>query len=185
MNLDVHILYTKNSDKDDNWFNQCYESVKHSLSLTSLNYNIFVILGKVGYMSDSREFGFSFGSAEYVTYVDDDDYVNSNHFQLIEKSMHSGYDVIYFGQNVVQNNYVQPSDIHIAAVYKRSIIEKINFQKNLMHDDLIMQEHVRSNKYDVKYITEFTYNYRVYKNSTSRKIRREQIKHAKSNSRPI
>lgn len=69
---DVHVLTIGRSQK---WFDQCLSS------LDKEPVNIHVIKGTPGHIGLGRYKGFSSGTAEFVSFVDDDDYVDPGAFE--------------------------------------------------------------------------------------------------------
>lgn len=72
--IDVHVLHMP--DENQEWWNDCEKSlIGHPINV----HNCSGINGNVG---ESRRLGFSLGSAPYVSFVDPDDLVLPNSFQV-------------------------------------------------------------------------------------------------------
>jgi glycosyltransferase EpsJ len=65
------------------------------------NSNIRVIHGENEGLGIARNKGMRKSRGEYIVFVDNDDYVEENYFEILSESVRKGYDVITFSYNII------------------------------------------------------------------------------------
>lgn len=71
---------------------------------TNNNHNkkIISLIKENGGMSDARNYGLSYASGEYISFIDSDDYVESNMLEVMyNKAKEADYDIVYCNVDVV------------------------------------------------------------------------------------
>lgn len=117
--IDVHILTIPGREQ---WLSECLQSLKDE------PVNAFVVPGIVGNFPESRKNGYAEGSAEWVTYVDDDDRVIPGAFGQLEKAIQENpqYDAFYMYEEAINEAGLVISkplkEPHHLIVYPRSFI---------------------------------------------------------------
>lgn len=142
--------------------------------------------------SVARNLGIEKSVGEYITFVDSDDYVGNDYFEVINKYLNVKYDILIFGYYKVTNEViaVRPFDIKtldresilyqisitsdsmdlfwysVTKVYKSSLLSKLRFNSHIkIGEDTIFNIQAMANSYNVQIIRECLYYYVFNKNS--------------------
>ena len=114
--VDCHVLTCSHTKQE--WLDRCLKS------LESEPCNVFVIRGVDGHIGQGRAFGYSQGSAPYVTFVDDDDYVIEGVIGVCLAALND-YSAVVTKEYVEYadgSRYRMPVSNHHLVVYRRSDI---------------------------------------------------------------
>lgn len=169
--IDVHIIKTKdwNTQKSE-WFGKCLDS------LESQNINLYIVDGEIGHIGKGRVKGFSQGNAEYVTYVDPDDYVEKDSFDVILEGLQDKPDVLYTAERIVNTDGVYHADnkeilkrknfidlMHHIVVVKRSIVEKYldYIETKPYRCEKFLWFKLKEDGYKFKHLDYIAYNWRI------------------------
>lgn len=99
--LDVHILTLPNTRRD--WQEQCIASANQAAARASYPVHIHVVQGIPGNLGASRKKGYAAGNSPWKCYIDDDDYVLPEAFELLGPHLEKGAAVIFPKERLLQN----------------------------------------------------------------------------------
>lgn len=99
--LDVHILTLPDTRRD--WQRQCIQSVQAAAQRAGYPVHVHVVPGVPGHLGQARAVGYEAGSAPWKCYVDDDDYVLPEAFEVLGRHLASGVAAIFPREYVEQN----------------------------------------------------------------------------------
>ena len=154
--LDVHVLTMP--DTPAAWVAERRASLCDAVASAGYPVTIREIRGAAGHIGEGRERGYALGSAPYVTYVDDDDFVLPRAFAALLPPMLSGCDAAYPWELLWRNGHIQEArHRHHLAVYRREIACGFDHSAWRACGDLALQEATSGVE-----ITEFLYVHRVY-----------------------
>ena len=116
VDVDCHVLTCSHTKQE--WLGRCLKS------LESEPCNVFVIRGVDGHIGQGRAFGYSQGSAPYVTFVDDDDYVIEGVIDVCLSALndHSAVVTKEYVEYADGSRYRMPVSNHHLVVYRRDDI---------------------------------------------------------------
>lgn len=166
--IDVHVCVSERTPKA--WVSRCLESVQAAIARAQ---SCIVTLHQVpaveGHLGQARANGYRQGNAPYVTYVDDDDWIEPQAFQRIGETIqqHANADAFFPRERLFQNEkYSSGGQRHLLMVFKR---EHVVDHARWIHCGDIVQRHYLYKKRCVD-IDEVLITYRVYK-SKARDLR--------------
>lgn len=124
-----------------------------------------ITLTKNNGVSQARNYGIEIANGEYLTFVDSDDYVPEDYFEILDNAVKDNVDIAIFNYNIVKNqnevclketNYrknilLEPKEVYATMciecsegpwnkIYKKKIIidNKVDFQPNIkMWEDML------------------------------------------------
>lgn len=99
--LDVHVLTLPDSRQD--WLQQCLASVDAAARAAPFPVGVHVVDGVAGHIGLGRARGFALGESPFVTYVDDDDFVDADAFACLSTAFESSPRLIFTQERMVQN----------------------------------------------------------------------------------
>lgn len=168
--LDVHIAMVNSTPPE--WHRQCLESVRTAAANAPFQVNIHAFDGPMGHIGRVRAMGYGFGSAPWMTYVDDDDYVLPNAFACLVAAMASNPAVIFTREIREQNGHQYPCSVrHHMAVYRRDVLDGFDFEAHPHMIDVKTAEH--ANRLGADDVLEHVYVHRMRLNSPSRLLKRQ------------
>lgn len=135
MILDVHVLQSPKTTQFQ--LIRCRKSIAAAIKAaadTQFKINVWYLPAVQGNLGQARKLGYSKGNGDYVTYVDDDDYLEENAFSVVREKLESGVKALTTGENVVvvgfPQNRVQarPQAEHHLAIYSRSEIQSLPYE---------------------------------------------------------
>lgn len=182
--LDVHIALIDSVSKE--WVNQCIESVNIAAKNAEYEVNVHIFDGIVDHIGKARQLGYSFGSANYMTYVDCDDYILPNAFSCLHDSLKVGADLITTGEMRLQNGHFTEltTGLFHLMVYKRDILINFDFEQYPTMVDVETKNLATVKGNTVINIPLCVYVHRMYWESgsriLSRKLRRMEMKNEQS-----
>lgn len=169
--LDVHVAVSAGTRPD--WVRQCLDSVDVAAARAGYPVAVHIVDGVPGHIGKARTAGFSAGSAPWVTYVDDDDYVLPDAFSVLADAMAHNPAAIFTGEVVEQNGQQRPSPgRHHLSVYRRDVIAGIDLSPWFVCADWRMRKVVEAHPDGVIDVPECVYVHRVYFDSRARVMRR-------------
>lgn len=124
--LDVHVLVMSYTPKD--WVAQCRASLECAAARAGFPVFLHFLPGIYGHLGQSRKEGYSRGSAQYVTHVDDDDYVLPEAFVSLLPHMKAGVTAITTGETIeMEDGSIRaiPDRKHHLAVFRRDYIDTL------------------------------------------------------------
>lgn len=140
---------------------------------------------KNGGQSTARNIGLEIATGDYISFVDADDYIELNMFDIMISSIKNGdYDICICGINYVYKNKfmkLQPEKYDSLKIsltdrlmsspcnklYKKSIVKNVRFPNNLKYEDLYFNLIVYAKSLSIKRIDDILYNYdRTNENGT-------------------
>lgn len=167
--LDVHVLSMDYTNKV--WFAECLDSIYVAMESTSLLVSLHILPGVVGHLGQARKNGYALGEADYVTSVDDDDFIDANAFHLLEQGISQRVEAITTGERqvIVESGAVfdTPKVQHHLAVYRRDVLKRSDYSEFKYHPDQRLLSQVKP-----LHVPTCAYNCRIYNDSGSRIQRR-------------
>lgn len=102
---DVHVITIGRSDQ---WFDQCLKSLEGE------PVNIHIIEGTQGHIGVGRFKGFSTGNAEFVSFVDDDDFIDPGAFEHCFKILDKTPNIIGVStrERILKENFTTEQEIY-------------------------------------------------------------------------
>lgn len=170
--LDVHILVS--NDTRPEWVGQCLQSVHEAIAATSYPVNLFVLPGVPGHIGKGRAAAYAEGNAKWKTYVDDDDFVLPNAFEVLKPHLEKDLAAIFTAERVWQNGklhpFVQPE--HHLQVYRSDLVRGYDHDMACM-SDVWCRELAKKDPRGYLILDDAVYVHRVYWDSKARKLRRQ------------
>lgn len=104
--LSVHILTLPDTRRD--WLGQCIESVAVAAARSPVPVEVHVLPGVRGHLGLARAAGYAAGSAPWRCYVDDDDYVLPEAFEMLAPHLQEDVAAIFPRERIEQNGRLHP-----------------------------------------------------------------------------
>ena len=121
MELDLHVLVRKDTPKD--WLRQCFTSIHDAVANAPFPVHVHRLPAVPGHIGRARAAGYAQGTAPYVTYVDDDDYLLPDAFTKIASALAEQPDVVFPHEQVLQNGKFCTGHVrHHLPIYRRDLI---------------------------------------------------------------
>lgn len=152
---------------------------------------ISVIHKKNGGLSDARNAGIDIAKGIYITFIDSDDYVESNYIEILYNSITknntdmaiSSHKVIYENGTILdkateENSISKPKEVlkrilyddgidlsAWAKLYKTELFENIRYPKNRLFEDAATTYKLIDKCNEISIVSKSTYNYIIRNNS--------------------
>ncbi|XQA72079.1 hypothetical protein ACM9XA_11310 [Xanthomonas sacchari] len=165
--LDVHVLTLPGLP--DAWIEQRRASIAAAVEAAGYPVTIHEVDGIDGHLGQSRERGYSLGTAEYVTHVDHDDYVHADAFSVLKDALLAGVQAVTTGETVLRPDGSMtdmPQSRHHLAVFRRDLLDCMQYAAMRMYPDQYLLSQVAST-----HIDQCVYVHRIYADSASRRQR--------------
>lgn len=118
--LDIHVLTLDSTPRD--WVERRRATIAAAIAAAGFPVTVREIPGYVGHIGKGRVTGFALGDAPYVSYVDDDDYLEPNAFACLAPAMAQDADAIFTGEQVLHGGKItRRNERHNLTVVRRSI----------------------------------------------------------------
>lgn len=179
--LDVHVLVMDYTPKE--WVAQCRASLEAAAACAGFPVYLHFLPGIYGHLGQARRAGYSRGAAEYVTHVDDDDYVLPGAFVSLLPHMRAGATAITTGETIeLEDGSTRaiPDRKHHLAVFRRDYIDTLTLEAFKHFPD----QYALSECQPV-HIPETNYVHRVREGSGSRRARRSDLASANAERRAL
>ncbi len=167
--LDVHILVMDYTNAD--WLEDCRKSVAVAAAEAGFPVVIHELPGVIGHMGRARAAGYARGAHEYVTHVDDDDFVRPEAFAILRDAMERGEKAITTGEvrrfEPASVEVQTPEATHHLAVYRRDALSILQYDAFRFYPD----QYILS-RFVPRHIPVCVYVHRVRDDSGSRNLRR-------------
>lgn len=119
--LDCHIIVS--ADTPRAWVMQCLDSVESAIDRAPFPVTLYVVPGVPGHIGRARAAGYAQGTGDYVTCIDDDDYLLPDAFGALAASLAERPDAIFPAELTLQNGQLRPgAQRHHLAVYRRELL---------------------------------------------------------------
>lgn len=135
MELDVHILVMPYTPRDV--VSRCLDSVRVAATQAGFPVNVHVLDGVYGHLGEARKRGYSMGSAEYVTHVDDDDWVDPEAFAVLAGLLTDGVQAVTTGERIHIDGASRdtPDARHHLAVFTREYLSTSDYAEFRFYPD--------------------------------------------------
>lgn len=157
--IDVHVLVMPDTPKE--WIEQRRDSLSAAVAAAGYPVNVFEVPGVIGHIGKARAAGYAKGHAKYVTYVDDDDWVEENAFAILQPHLDGSTDAIFTSEWIHPDEgepYTQAAPHHL-CVYRRPVLDFIPFDQLTWAVD-VHSRHEAEGRVTV-HLPEAVYHYRA------------------------
>lgn len=169
--LDVHVLLFKSNPS---WLDQCVTSISQAVSRAPFEVTVHFIEGVIGHIGVGRKDGFSRGNHPYVSFVDDDDWLERDAFSCLEEALLDKPGAIFTREYVHQNGHrFETSRRHHLAVYERSITDGAHLENFPCYDAMALRHHAERSGRPIIDLPSIVYNYRLHGKSAARQLQRK------------
>lgn len=163
--LDVHINVMEATKPE--WVGQCIQTVQAAAERATFPVAVHVFPGVPGHVGLARQRGYSAGSHPYVTFVDDDDFVLPDAFEVLRAALEQGPDAVFGREMHLQNGHLSVGRVrHHLDVYRRSITDAFEWPRWRYYQDVAIRE--MASKMTVIDVEEPLYVHRLLSNSNAR-----------------
>lgn len=158
--IDVHVLTMP--DTPEEWVRLRRETLEAAVEAAGYPVHIHEVAGIPGHIGRARAEGYARGSAPYVTYVDDDDWVDPQIFAVLEPHLDGSTDAIFTHEVVHGDDGSQriSEAWHHLCVYRRPLLEAISFDELTWAVDIHCRNEAAGRI--VKEVREPLYHYRAH-----------------------
>lgn len=170
--LDVHIAVS--ADRPEDWVTQCVASVTAAAARAGYPVHIHVIDAVPEHIGRARRNGFARGAADYVTCVDDDDYVLTDAFACLKTALAKRPAAVFTRELQLHGaKHVTHNTRHHLAVYRRDVLDGFDFEVWPACPDVALRRVGQRHPDGVLDVLERVYVNRVYPTSKARVLRRD------------
>lgn len=167
--LDVHILVSR--DTRPEWVTQCLDSVREAIAAASFPVLLHQVDGVSGHIGAGRAAGYALGNQPYVTYVDDDDYVQPHAFAQMVGGLRAGVSAVCTPEETLQNGCLRPgAERHHLIAYRRDLL--IDHAAWTCYGDIAQMKAMGPDAVD---LPRSAYVHRLYMTSKARVLRRANL----------
>lgn len=168
--LDVHIAVSADTRRD--WVDQCLESVARAADAAAYPVNVWRVDGVPGHIGRARQAGYARGAADYVTYVDDDDFVFANAFACLSSALAQAPAAVFTRELQLHGaKRVTHRTRHHLAVYRRDVLAEFDFAAWPSCGDVATRRLAERHRDGVLDVAARVYVHRVYPSSRARVMR--------------
>lgn len=170
--LDVHVLLSPNTKPE--WQQQCLRSIGHAVQRAGFPVHVHPCPAIPGDVGAARAVGYAKGSAPWKTYVDDDDHVLPDAFEVLGQHLASTNAAAVFPREYVMQNGHMLSKInarHHLCTYRADVVAAFPLRDWPVMCDLALQLTATADPRGVLDINQTLYVHRVYANSGGRRLR--------------
>lgn len=166
--LDVHIIVSPHTR--DEWVGSCLQSVQDARTVAGFPVQVHIAPYLPGHIGISRMAGYAQGDNDYVTCVDDDDWVELNAFKCLFDAMQDNPAAIYTREWQWQNGRCTEGNLrqHL-RVFRRDVVESFDFENWPALDSTALIAHADKIGPFIQ-LPDRVYNYRVRPESNAKKI---------------
>lgn len=124
--LDVITIVSATTPKE--WVDQCTTSVKEAIKHAGYQVNYIQVPGVPGHIGSAAHSGAVQGSAPWVCWVDDDDYVTYDAFLCLKKHLEKEVDAIYARETRLWANGISSSvnGRHHLTAFNRNLLNTVD-----------------------------------------------------------
>lgn len=171
--LDVHILTLPNSRQG--WLRQCVASAKAAAAKADYPVHIHVVAGIDGHLGKARAKGYSYGSAPWKCYIDDDDYVLPEAFVVLGDHLDKDLAAVFPREYVEQNGkrHGGTTGRHHLWPVRSDLALSFEHDKWPSMPDEMLRRHAASDPRGVLDIDDVLYVHRVYTAQRCRALRKQ------------
>ncbi len=140
-----------------------------------------------GGQSSARNMGLKYANGEYIAFVDSDDYIELNMFEIMyEYALKNNLDIVMCGIKYVYDNYEEKVSLfnetrlitnkeYITSspapwnkIYRRELLKNANYEfpKGIIYEDLSLTPRLGIYTEKIGYVNNYLYNYIQRNNST-------------------
>jgi hypothetical protein len=170
ISVDIHALVLPQTNQD--WVKQMQESVEVAMARSPFPVHFHQLPGKLGHLGQVRAEGYALGNSPYVTFVDDDDFLLPEAFELVAEALEKRPAAVFPAEYTLQNGtQVYFKRRHHLPLYRRElIIDHTQYQEDGDWRQVIW---VEQSGLEIIDLDAPAYVYRLRMNSPARLMRRE------------
>lgn len=172
LELDVHVLTA--SDTPCDWQNQCLVSIRNAVKYATFPVHIHVVDAIPGNQGAARAAGYAAGTAPWKTYVDDDDIVLPDAFEILGRHLEvTDAAAVMPREYAMQNGQIitRMHRRHHLNCYRADVVQAFDFGAWKAMADLALQLSTMRDPRGVLDIDDAIYIHRLYANSGGRRLR--------------
>jgi glycosyltransferase involved in cell wall biosynthesis len=173
LSVDIHSLVLEQTNRD--WVNKMRDSVQVAIERSPFPVHYHEVNGVLGNLGLVRAKGYSLGQAPYVTFVDDDDYLLPEAFEVVAEALAQQPAAVFPAEHTLQNGqltyYMRR---HHLPLYRRELI--INHEQFPEDGDCRQVQTVERSGLPMIDLPTSVYVYRLRLNSPARILRRELMR---------
>ena len=155
--LDVHVLTMPTTRPA--WAAQRRASIDGAIAAAGFPVVLHEIPGVVGHIGKGRAAGYALGVQPYVTYVDDDDWLEPGAFSALHTALLSGHDAICPGETEVLGwHRTKRSTPHHLICYRREVANAFPHKGWAVCGDLALA----NTTHDRLAVADYSYHHRIY-----------------------
>jgi glycosyltransferase involved in cell wall biosynthesis len=166
-NISLDVCVVISSETNGDWVAQCLSSIDIASKKANYTVNLHTTPGIAGNIGQARNNVVLLGTAPYVTFIDDDDYVLPNAFSILEPIFSNNPVAIYTAEDVlnIDGSVTYGGVGHHMAVYSRDFL--IDYTLWPCFENLAQNNAIKG--FPTTTIKDAVYVYRKY-NSKARKL---------------
>lgn len=182
VSVDLHILLSEDGDLD--WRKQALDSIDVAVARAPFPVHVHVLPAVPGHLGQARTLGYSQGTAPYVTYADDDDYLLPEAFEVVADALSQRPLAVFPFEHHLQNGYITRGlQRHHLPFYRRDML--VDQRDQYVCGDVInVQRFANAAPPSVIDVTTPVYVHRLYAHSRSRVLRRQHTEEYRRAARP-
>lgn len=155
--LDVVTVVSDTTNK--NYIQECRMSIRRAKQMCSFDVNVIESPGIIGNIGQAMQRGMQQGTAPYVVWVDDDDFVLPNAFSCLEKHFEKKPSAIFAREvMLLANGRHRPRlNRHHLTAFRRDVVESMPMEEYATHTSMDMRLYIEQNHQD--YVDELSWVY--------------------------
>ena len=166
--IDLHILISR--DTPERWVDHSLDMAMRAVTRASVPVTFHVLDGEPGHIGRARARGYAQGSAPYVTFVDDDDWLDADAFTGLADVLALNPPAVLCRETLWQNGQSKPGSAghHLTIVRRDKLIEH---ERWACCGDVAQNVAAAKDPLSVA-VDGFRYHHRLYEQSKARVMRR-------------
>ena len=166
--IDLHILISR--DTPERWVDHALDMAMRAVTRAPVPVTLHVIDGEPGHIGRARARGYAQGSAPYVTFVDDDDWLDAEAFAGLAEVLALNPPAVLCRETLWQNGHGKPGGVghHLTIVRRDQLIDHTRWP---CCGDVVQNMKALRDPFAAR-VEGFRYHHRLYEQSKARVMRR-------------